>query len=285
MPILRIEIAKKKLNFHIQEKHEELIPQGMTPLQVAFNTVNKKTETHGTCMMCKKDTPWNEDKGRYERICSKKCHDAYVKMCADRLQNSRGITKQEMLSDPAFQNKMLEHRSISGTYEFSSGDKIGYVGSYEKNFLEFLDKVLHVKATDIQAPGPTIPYTYKGTEHFWITDFMYLPYNLVFDIKDGGKNPNNRQMPEYREKQKAKEDAIIKQGKYNYCRLTDNDFSQLLSIMLELKESLIDLDSPEEVAKVNPIVRINEACKSLIDARKFIQDVQKLGKNIMLIIS
>ena len=185
---------RAKLSTHIEKKHNELIPEGYTASRVAFNTMNHKTVGH--CIICGKETDWNEDKCRYERLCnSKKCHRQYVKLTEERLKAARGVSKSEMLSDPSFQDKMLKGRSISGTYKFSNGGKIDYVGTYEKNFLEFMDKFLHVQSIDIQAPGPTIEYYYEGKKHFWITDFYYIPYNLVLDIKDVGKNPNNREMP------------------------------------------------------------------------------------------
>ena len=250
---------RAKLANHIEKKHNELIPQGYTASRIAFNTMNHKTVGH--CIICGNETKWNEDKCRYERLCdSKKCHKDYVKLTEERLKAARGVTKSEMLSDPQFQDKMLKGRSISGTYKFSDGGKIDYVGTYEKNFLEFMDKFLHVQSIDIQAPGPTIEYYYEGKKHFWITDFYYIPYNLVLDIKDGGKNPNNREMPEYRAKQKAKEKAIASDGRYNYIRLTDNQFDQLIEIMLDLKDAMIDMESPynQKLAQYKPIIRINE---------------------------
>ena len=250
---------RTKLSTHIEKKHNELIPEGYTASRVAFNTMNHKTVGH--CIICGKETDWNEDKCRYERLCnSKKCHRQYVKLTEERLKAARGVSKSEMLSDPSFQDKMLKGRSISGTYKFSDGGKIDYVGTYEKNFLEFMDKFLHVQSIDIQAPGPTIEYYYEGKKHFWITDFYYIPYNLVLDIKDGGKNPNNREMPEYRAKQKAKEKAIASDGRYNYIRLTDNQFDQLIEIMLDLKDAMIDMESPynQKLAQYKPIIRINE---------------------------
>lgn len=250
---------RAKLSTHIEKKHNELIPEGYTASRVAFNTMNHKTVGH--CIICGKETDWNEDKCRYERLCnSKKCHRQYVKLTEERLKAARGVSKSEMLSDPSFQDKMLKGRSISGTYKFSDGGKIDYVGTYEKNFLEFMDKFLHVQSIDIQAPGPTIEYYYEGKKHFWITDFYYIPYNLVLDIKDGGKNPNNREMPEYRAKQKAKEKAIASDGRYNYIRLTDNQFDQLIEIMLDLKDIMIDMESPynQKLAQYKPIIRINE---------------------------
>lgn len=256
-PYCEYKFEREKLGKHIDKFHKELIPEGYTTARVVFNTVNKKD--HGTCIICKKESPWNEDKQRYERLCgSKKCHDEYLKMCEDRMKKKyNGKTKEDMLNDPEFQDKMLKGRSISGEYKFENGVTIPYVGSYERNFLEFMDKYLHVLPEDIQAPGPTIEYNYNGKKHFWITDFYYIPYNLVLDIKDGGNNPNTRNMEEYRNKQIEKEKAITKLKKFNYLRLTDNQFDQLLEVMLELKESMIDLDIKKD--NIDPLIKINES--------------------------
>ena len=258
-PYCEERLDREKMPNHIQKKHEEMIPQGYTASRVAFNAINKKSVGH--CIICGKDTDWNEDKCRYERICNDpKCKREYIRITEERLKKARGVTKKEMLSNPEFQNKMLKGRSISGTYKFSDGGKLEYVGSYEKNFLEFMDKFLKVKSSDIQAPGPTIEYYFEGKKHFWITDYYYIPYNLVLDVKDGGKNPNNREMASYRAKQIAKEKAITQSGMYNYIRLTDNQFDQLIEIMLDLKESLMELEGPynQKMAQIKPVIKINE---------------------------
>ena len=256
--LVRTELAK-----HIEKNHSDMIPEGdeWTAARIAFNTINKKST--GSCIICRKETRWNEDKQRYERICdSKQCKDKYKKMCADRLMKAKGVTKEDLLNDPEFQNKMLNNRKISGKYKFADGGEISYVGSYEKKFLEFMDVFMHLQSTDIQAPGPVVEYTYQGQTHKWITDFYYAPYNLVLDIKDGGKNPNTRDMKSYRDKQIQKEKAIKSQGIYNYLRLTDNQFDQLLETMLELKESLIDYDVDKtdlKTAQYKRLIKINEA--------------------------
>ena len=231
---------------HVEDKHEDMIPKDYTPARVVYNAINKKD--HGSCMICHKETKWDENKQRYDTLCgSKKCKDEYVKIVRSRMVKKYGT--HNLLTDPDFQKKMLENRSISGKYKFEDGGSVGYVGSYEKKFLEFMDQFLHIKSYDIISPGPTIPYKYKGKEHAWITDFIYEPYNLVFDIKDGGDNPNTREMKDYREKQTAKEKAIAGYGEYNYIRLTDNKFEQLISIFMELKEKADD----------KPLIRINES--------------------------
>ena len=128
---------------------------------------------------------------------------------------------------------------------------MNYVGSYERKFLEFCDNVLNIDSGDLLTPGPTIYYEFEGKEHTWITDAIYLPYKLVFDIKDGGDNKNNREMPEYRAKQIMKEKFITDQGEYNYIRLTNNEFVQLLTMFAELKESYSNEDEPKTISRIH----------------------------------
>lgn len=247
---------RTKLITHIEKNHEDMIPKDYTATRVVFNLINKKTVGH--CTICGKETKWNEDKARYERLCGNPaCKKKYMDETAKRLYLKHGKTKEDFLNDPEFQERMLANRSISGKYKFQDGGVLPYVGSYEKTFLEFMDQFFGVKSDDLIAPGPVIDYEYNGKAHKWITDFYYEPYNLVFDIKDGGDNPNTRDMKEYREKQVAKEKAIAKTGEYNYIRLTDNKMDQMIELMMELKESLQETPSDNSRRKV--IIRINES--------------------------
>ena len=241
--------TRQRLPNHIQDVHESEIPEGYTALRLAFNIINKKE--YGTCIIDKAVTAWNENKGRYERLCGKEsCHNAYVKIVKERMKKKYGT--ENMLQDERYadeqQKKMLANRKISGTYTFSDGGKIGYTGEYERKALEFMDKIMFINSEDIESPGPILDYEYNGKTHRYISDFYYIPYNLVIEVKDGGSNPNNRVMQEYREKQIAKEDMIKKINKYNYIRLTDNNFAQLIEIMALLK---YNLDEDEMIIKIN----------------------------------
>ena len=260
-PYCEKRLDRQKLITHIEKVHEDMIPENYTATRVVFNLINKKTQ--GKCVICGKETEWNENKARYERICNNpKCKKAYIDQTADRLYKKHGKTKQDFLNDPKFQEKMLQNRSISGKYKFQDGGVLPYVGSYEKNFLQFMDQFFHVKSSDLIAPGPVIDYKFNGKTHQWITDFYYEPYNLVFDIKDGGSNPNTREMNEYRAKQIAKEKAIKDMKQYNYIRLTDNQFDQMIELMLELKENLID--TPVNTTR-KVIIRVNEGVSSVLN--------------------
>ena len=256
-PYCELRLDRTKLPIHIQNKHEELIPEGFTALRVAFNTINKKDTGH--CIVCGQETAWNEIKGRYERLCGRKeCKDKWLKMTKERTKKKYGTERPS--ADPRYkseiQRKALANRKVAGKYKFSDGGEIEYMGSYEKKLLEFLDKIMLINSEDIIAPGPDINYTWNGQEHLYLPDFYYIPYNLIIEVKDGGDNPNNN--PEFKTNRKdrleAKEAAVKALNKYNYIRLTNNDFGQLMSMFGLLKMQLTDNRDDDEI-----LVKINES--------------------------
>ena len=247
-PYCNLREERVKMVSHIENKHPDLIPEGYTAARIVFNALNKKE--HGTCIICGNPTEWDEKVWKYKRICNKKS-------CSDELRNryktnmERAGKSIHLSDDPERLKKMIAGRSISGEYKFTDGGIRSYTGSYERKCLEFFDKVLEVHSRDIITPGPTFEYEYEGQKHLWITDIYYTPANLVIEVKDGGDNPNNREMKSYREKQIAKEAMITSLGKYNYLRLTNNNFTQLFEILATLKEKMLDGDK-------SVVININE---------------------------
>lgn len=219
---------------HIEKVHSDKIPQGYTAARLFFNHINKKS--HGSCIVCRRETQWNEDTWRYDRLCSPQCAQRYTSSMTKGMINKHGVPSLLIYDD--HQKFMLNNRTISGEYRFQDGAIKSYTGKYERNLLEYFDKVMNAKSEDVQTPGPTIEYEYKGKTHLWITDAYYLPANLIIEVKDGGNNPNKRHMPEYREKVVAKEKALEKIGKYNYIRLTDNNFVEFAKTIEEIRENL-----------------------------------------------
>lgn len=233
---------------HIDKIHPDMIPEGYTSARIVFNKLHKKE--HGDCVVCGRPTKWNEKYWKYERICGRQvCKETLRKRYEENMKKVGKTTK--LSEDPERIKAMLAGRSISGTYTFTDGGKKEYTGSYERKCLEFFDKVLGCKSDEIMSPGPIIDYAYKGESHIWITDFYFLPANLVIEVKDGGDNPNNREMISYREKQIDKEKAITALNKYNYLRLTNNNFTQLFNTLAEIKEKMLDGDD-------GVIININE---------------------------
>ena len=254
--------TREDLVLHVQDEHEDMIPEGFTPFRLVFNYVNKKPLSyHGKCTECGGPTPWDENKGRYDRQCEKKaCKESYVKKFEENMMRTRGVTRISATEEG--QKQMLANRKISGTYVMSDGGKKTYTGSYELKGLEFMDKVMHIKSSDILCPGPILEYSFEGKTHIYITDFYYQPYNLIIEVKDGGDNPNKRNMPEYRAKQIAKEQFIIKHTNYNYLRLTNNDFSQLLAVFANLKMQMVE-NTGERVIHVNENKFLTEMMNAL----------------------
>lgn len=245
---------RNKLYMHILKHHEDMLNEdrGVTANRIVFDICNNKTPAGsgiGSCRICHSETKWNEKKVRYEAFCSDKCK---AKAREVALSNHIKVHKvPTLLTDMKWQEeKMLGNRSLTGSYRWSDGTHKKYVGSYELKFLEFCDKV-GIDSSELLTPGPTIEYTYQGKKRYWITDAIYLPYNLVFDIKDGGSNKNTKDMPDTRAKQIEKETMITNDGVYNYIRLTDNDFLQLLQIFAELKESYMENDNKTKIVRIH----------------------------------
>ena len=262
-PLCRRKDFKDKLIRHIEKDHEDIIGD-ISAEQFLYDKTHPGS---GKCIVCGNKTDWNEKTGKYHRLCSNpRCKEEMRAKFKKNMIRVHG--KVSLLDDAAHQAKMLANRSISGTYIYSDGTKFTYTGSYEHKAIEFMDKVLHCSSKDIIMPGPVIDYTDQyGNSRQWITDIYYVPYNLIIEVKDGGDNPNNRQMDEYRAKQVSKETELIKLGEYNYLRLVDNKFVQLMEVLALLKDQEIN-----EPNTNNKIIRINES--AVYDDRFFTLDAE-----------
>ena len=260
-PLCRRKDFKDKLIRHIEKDHEDIIGD-ISAEQFLYDKTHPGS---GKCIVCGNKTEWNEKTGKYHRLCSNpRCKEEMRAKFKKNMIRVHG--KVSLLDDAAHQAKMLAHRSISGTYVYSDGTKFTYTGSYEHKAIEFMDKVLHCSSKDIIMPGPVIDYTDQyGNSRQWITDIYYVPYNLIIEVKDGGDNPNNRQMDEYRAKQVSKEAELIKLGEYNYLRLVDNKFVQLMEVLALLKDQEINEPNTD-----NKVIRINES--AVYDDRFFTLD-------------
>lgn len=243
-PYCDLKFNKRDLIDHISDKHDDLIPEKYSSLRVVYDYLNCKPSGYigPKCCICNsRIAKWNDYKGSYDRVCTnKKCKEAFDKKFLN--------TQFNTVSGQA---DLLSKRHISGKYIMSDGVVKTYTGTYEKNCLQFLDKILHVNSEDILAPGIALEYEYDGKKLMYLTDFFYIPYNLIIEVKDGGDNPNRKEMIEYRNKTTAKEKWIINNTDYNYIRLTDNDLSQLMSIFFELKIIYLDNNSKERIIRIN----------------------------------
>ena len=257
--------TREDLCRHLEKKHLDELPEGFTPLRVTFHVVNRKDMSYRRpCRVCKQPTEWDEVKGRYNFLCgSRQCYETHVEKMRSDMGDKIGINRQTATAEGL--EKMLAGRRISGKYRFRDGHEVNYTGSYELKALEFFDKIMYIKPEDLMVPGPALKYELDGVNHIYIPDMYYIPYNLIIEVKTGGDRPNtNPQWKETRRKQIAKEKFIVEKTDYNYIRLTNNEFNQILSVFADLKMSSME-DDPyrvvhinEHVSSISPMIGMND---------------------------
>lgn len=209
---------------HYETMHKRMIPSNMSGEQFAYYI--KTGREHGNCVVCKRPTKWNEKTHKYHRICSIRCARKYGEI--------------KKLTNPKVQEEMLSHRKISGEYTWSSLDmngvrqKFTYTGSYELDFLKYMDQVRHWPVNDLMMPCPHLfEYTYDRQKRFYIPDAYIPSLDLVIEIKDGDpNNPNhhaNRHpdiMRVNRAKEKLKKEAVNKSG-HHYLIIYNKEYQGL----------------------------------------------------------
>ena len=209
---------KQSLYSHMETKHHDQLG-GMSAARVYFNFKNKKTK--GSCIMCRKETQWNETTERYERLCSDSCKKKYREQFRKRMIKVHGT--DNLLNNEEQQKKMLANRKISGEYIWNDKTKTPYVGSYELDFLNFCEHYLGLTSKDIMGPAPQIfEYTYQGKKRFHIPDFYIPSMNLIIQIKSGTNK-------HYRERDLEKElltDKLIENSPYNYFKILDKNYTE-----------------------------------------------------------
>jgi hypothetical protein len=221
--------AKYRMGHHYQKYHKDLILPEMTGFQYFYYLLTGKE--NGSCVICKKETMFNERAMKYSRFCENPvCKDKYREQFKNRMISKYG--KVHLLNDIEKQKEMLSKRGISGVYKWSDkNSEFKYVGSYELDFLKFLDIKLQWKSSDILAPSPhTYVYEYNKEEHKYIPDFFIPSENLEIEIKDDGSNKIINQ--DTRNKDKIKEELMRSNINYfNYILIVNKNYDEFLNFL------------------------------------------------------
>lgn len=191
----------------------------MTEKQKAFHERNKYRTNIGHCVICKGPTPWNEEKGRYERFCSEECKKKYVEIRNQRMLDKYGTTN--LAADIDFQkNKLLANRSIARVYTFKDGSERIVLSKVEYGILEQLE-LAGFTSDDIDAPAKfVIVYEFEGQKKQHIPDIYVKSLNLIISGKDGMDNPNmHPSFQKDRKKNIAIYKSILDNYNYNYVQI------------------------------------------------------------------
>ena len=215
--------AKHKMGEHYENKHKDLLPEDIDGFRWFYYTLTKKN--HGECVICHNNTEFNKITMKYSRFCDNpQCKQKYKEERDKRMIAKYG--KVCLLNDEEKQRQMLENRKISGVYTWSDGTKIKYVGSYELDFLKFLNTKLNWVSSDIFGPSPhTYEYEVDGKKHIYIPDFFIPSLNCEIEIKS--KDRMDRQNSESRAKEIEK-DKLMKScsNLFNYIIIFDKDYTE-----------------------------------------------------------
>lgn len=228
---------------HIEKKHNEMIPEDMVPNQFVYFLNTGKT--HGNCVVCKNKTTWNEKTNKYNRFCKNpNCKDKYRELFKKRMIGKYG--KVHLLNDAEQQKKMLANRSISGEYVWRDRvHKSSYTGSYEKEFLIFLDKILNFDPEDVMSPSPhTYYYKYENQTHFYIPDFFIPSIGVEIEIKDGGDNPNMHHKIQAVDKVKEKlKDDVMMNNEFHYIKIVNKENMKFVEFLTRLKDFYLNKEN------------------------------------------
>lgn len=274
---------------HMRKFHPSEIPDGWSDARYFYYLQTGKR--FGTCVVCKKQTDWNETTQKYNRFCNNpKCKDQYREEFKNRMIGKYG--KVHLLDDPEQQRKMLANKKISGKYKFEDGGAVEYTGTYEKDFLMMLDKFMNLSSKDVMGPSPhTYYYFYRNPNdqehqgiHFYIPDFYIPSLNLEIEIKQN-TNTHPKLLAIDKVKEKQKDEVLITNKFVNYIKIVEKDYSDFFKYFIDLKES-IDSDPKHQPAHIVPIKQSDiEATKDNIATESIMNNDISSVKDVNLFMS
>lgn len=219
---------------HLETEHSEIVPKDWSGGKFYFYKNNGRYT--GKCVICGKDTDFNETTCKPNRFCKNpKCKTIYREDFKKRML--RVYNKTTLLDDPMHQKKMLNNRSIAKDYIWSDGAVKRVIGSYEYDAARFMDIFMQLTSDDVDMPAPqVILYEYEGEQHMYIPDIYIGSLNLLVEIKDGGDNPNMHHKIQNvdKKKEKAKEEAL-KKYKFNYIKIENKQYGAFVNMVNELR--------------------------------------------------
>jgi len=229
---------KKPLYEHMNFQHSEEL-QGLTPAHLYFNYRNRARyslyNVFGKSVVSDKPTLFDEVTETYQRFADQADKDLNTKIFEDRMIKVYG--KKRLTDEIEKQRDMLHNRAISGTYTFTDGGTINYIGSYEKRFLMHLDLDLNISSNDILADPlqMAVSYEHDNIKRQHLPDFYIIPMQCIVNIKNDSTPRRDLIEREY-----AQDKAIMnnlvrgKKGRV-YLKIVENDFKEFDKLFQKMK--------------------------------------------------
>lgn len=220
-------------------EHEDDL-QGLSPAHLYFNYRNRARYSlynmFGKSVVSNKPTLFDETTETYQRFADQADKDLNTKIFEARMMRVHG--KKRLTDDIEKQREMLHSRAISGTYTFTDGGQVNFIGSYEERFLKHLDLDLKISSNDVLADPLQMVVSYmdgeKRRQH--LPDFYVIPLQCIINIKN-----NSAPRRDLIEREYAQDRSIIKnlvQGKgkgRKYLKIVENDFREFDKLFKKMK--------------------------------------------------
>lgn len=223
--------GKYALYDHMELNHKKDL-FGLPAAQIYFNYRNKYdlSKGSGKSVISGKPTPFNTVSERYARFLPEE-KEKYRELFKKRMKKVYGV--ETLLTDPEHQKKMLSGRSISGSYKYSDGTEFQYTGSYEEEFLKYLDSI-DWPSSDIMAPAMTFEWVDgDGNDRHYIPDFFLSSCSLIVEVKSSdNKHYRLRDLEDEMAKDKS-----IKNSKFNYLKVYDKKHSNFMDVIDYIRDN------------------------------------------------
>lgn len=222
--------AKQKMGRHYDTQHKMLLPPDMDGYRWFYYLLTKKQR--GSCVECHNETDFNRNSMKYSRFCNNpQCKQKYKEERDKRMMDKHG--KIHLLDDPEMQKKMQAGRKISGIYTWSDKSaQFSYVGTYELDFLKYLDLVKRWPSSDLFSPSPhTYVYEYENESHYYMPDFFIPSLSLEIEIKSSERMQNQNQQS--REKEIIKDKMMRGLGNIvNYILILNKNYTEFDNLLV-----------------------------------------------------
>lgn len=249
---------------HINDCHGSMLAESkMDAAQALYFSTHGTLE--GVCMCgCGKSTKWNYHTGKpYKVSDDPECRERLRKAA---LKNHVAVYgKETLLDDMEHQREMQHHRPTAGEYRFSDGGSVGFLSKPEKNFLQFLDVVMEFTSNMVQESPETFTYydPKAKVNRKYDPDFYLPDYNLLVEIKDGGKHTNTNPafVEETKYKVALKDEVMRKQTKYNFIKIVDQNYGPFVELLYQIVH--VKSDEGMKTPKKTMVVITEAACKDI----------------------
>lgn len=262
---------KDKCVDHINAYHSDVLDEKqMDACQLLYASTHNGM-LGAPCMCgCGRMTEWNYKTGKpYKVSPDPECRKRLYAKAESNMQKARGVTVHSLLQDMEHQKEMQRHRPTYGQYKFTDGGTVEYLSSLEQNFLKFCDLVMDF-TSNMFTPCPE-NFAYfdpeTNTERTYIPDYYLPDYNLIVEIKDGGKkhNTNPAYVKETGYKVQLKDQVMQSQTKYNFIRISGANYGPFVETLYQI----VHEQKPAKMqsrSRKNLVVITESACKDVSDS-------------------